>query len=64
MNQLHLQNAKTYLQETHARAYCDYLARSLQPSFRQRLATLLTNVALRLQGNPQTNSSDLAPFSG
>jgi hypothetical protein len=59
MNHIHLQNAKTYLQESHAQAYCDYLARSLQPSFRQRLATLLTNVALRLQGNTPTNTSDL-----
>jgi hypothetical protein len=61
MNQLHLHNAKRYLEETHARAYCDYLARSLQPSFTQRLATLLTNVALRLQGNTPTSTSDLAP---
>jgi hypothetical protein len=64
MNQLHYHNAKIYLEETHAQAYCDYLARSLQPSFRQRLATLLTNLALRLQGNTPTSTSDLAPFSG
>ena len=63
MNIVHYQNAKRHLQETHEQAYRDHLALSLQPSFTQRLAKILTTFAVKLQGNTPT-PTDLVSFRG
>jgi hypothetical protein len=63
MNHLNYRIAKDYLRETHAQAYRDYLARSLQPSFRERLANLLTKVAVRLEGKTQAEGLEYVPAS-
>jgi hypothetical protein len=63
MNYIDLQNARRYLQETHQQAYRDGLARSLQPSFRERLAKLLTSFAVKLQGHTGT-ATNLVSFKG
>lgn len=51
MNHPDYRHAKRYLQETHAQAYRDHLVRSATPSFRVRLASLLTALAARLRGD-------------
>jgi hypothetical protein len=63
MNRMSYQIAKDYLRETHEQAYRDYLARSLQPSVRERLAKLLTSFAVKLQGNT-TTPTDLVSVRG
>jgi hypothetical protein len=58
MNYIHYQNTKRQLEEFHQQAYRDYLVSSLQPSLRERLAKVLTTLAVKLQGNAPT-STDL-----
>jgi hypothetical protein len=63
MNHLHYHNAKRHLAEIHQQAYRDSLARSLTPSFRVRLANVLTKVAGKLEGKKQTEGLVYVPAS-
>jgi hypothetical protein len=64
MNHSHLQNAQTYLKETHERAYCDHLARKFQPSFRQNVAKFFAKLAVRLEGNTSARATELPALKG
>jgi hypothetical protein len=64
MNQIHLQNAKRYLKETHERAYCDSLARKFQPNFRHNVAKFFAKLAVRLGGNPSAQPTELPSLKG
>jgi hypothetical protein len=64
MNQIHYQNAKRYLKETHEQAYCDSLARKSQPSFRQNVAKFFAKLAVRLEGNTSAQPTELPALKG
>jgi hypothetical protein len=64
MNHTHYHNAKRYLKETHERAYRDHLARKFQPSFRQNVAKFFTKLAVRLEGNPSAQPTELPALKG
>ena len=61
MNHAHYRIAQGYMKEMHERAYRDHLARTLSPSFKQRLAGLFSTLAARLEPKTLVESPEWLP---